>query len=60
MTPAQFIEKWSPVTLAERAASQERFIDLDSGKHVHDPVLSIESWPRENIEMSLDICPRIS
>ena len=28
MTPAQFIAKWSPVTLSERAASQEHFIDL--------------------------------
>ena len=28
MTPAQFIAKWSPVTLSERAASRERFIDL--------------------------------
>jgi len=28
MTPAQFIAKWSPVTLPERAASHEHFIDL--------------------------------
>jgi hypothetical protein len=28
MTPAQFIAKWSPVTLTESAASQEHFIDL--------------------------------
>jgi len=28
MTPARFIAKWAPVTLAERAASQEHFIDL--------------------------------
>ena len=28
MTPAQFIAKWSPVTLSERAASRGRFIDL--------------------------------
>ncbi len=28
MTPTRFIAKWSPVTLAERAASQEHFIDL--------------------------------
>ena len=28
MTSAQFIAKWSPVTLSERAASQEHFIDL--------------------------------
>ncbi len=28
MTPARFIAKWSPVTLAERAASQEHFLDL--------------------------------
>ena len=28
MTPAQFIAKWSPVSLPERAASQEHFIDL--------------------------------
>ena len=27
-TPAQFIAKWSKVTLSERAASQEHFIDL--------------------------------
>ena len=27
-TPAQFIAKWSPVDLPERAASQEHFIDL--------------------------------
>ena len=26
--PAEFIEKWKPVTLPERAASQEHFIDL--------------------------------
>ena len=28
MTPTRFIAKWLPVTLAERAASQEDFIDL--------------------------------
>lgn len=28
MTPAQFIAKWQRVTLPERAASQEHFIDL--------------------------------
>ena len=28
MTPAQFIAKWAKVTLSERAASQEHFIDL--------------------------------
>ncbi len=28
MSPAQFIAKWSPVKLSERAASQEHFIDL--------------------------------
>jgi len=28
ITPAQFVQKWSPVTLPERAASQEHFIDL--------------------------------
>jgi hypothetical protein len=28
MTPAQFVAKWSPVKLPERAASQEHFIDL--------------------------------
>lgn len=28
ITPAQFVEKWSRVTLSERAASQGRFIDL--------------------------------
>ena len=28
MTPAQFVAKWRPVTLPERAASQEHFIDL--------------------------------
>jgi len=28
LTPAQFIAKWSPVELSERAASQEHFIDL--------------------------------
>ena len=28
MSPAQFIAKWSPVTLTEDAASQEHFIDL--------------------------------
>jgi len=28
MTPAKFIAKWSPVTLSERAASQEHFIDV--------------------------------
>ena len=28
MTPAKFIAKWSPVTLSERAASHEHFIDL--------------------------------
>ena len=28
MTPAQFVQKWSPVQLPERAASQEHFIDL--------------------------------
>ncbi len=28
MTPPKFIAKWSPVTLSERAASQEHFIDL--------------------------------
>lgn len=28
MTPAQFVAKWRPVQLAERAASQEHFIDL--------------------------------
>ncbi len=27
-TPAQFIAKWSPVELSERAASQEHFIDV--------------------------------
>jgi len=27
MTPAQFIAKWSPVALSERAASQEHMID---------------------------------
>jgi len=28
MTPQHFVEKWRPVTLPERAASQEHFIDL--------------------------------
>ena len=28
MTPVRFVAKWLPVTLAERAASQEHFIDL--------------------------------
>ncbi len=28
ISPAQFIAKWSPVELSERAASQEHFIDL--------------------------------
>jgi hypothetical protein len=28
MTPAKFVAKWSPVTLPERAASQEHFLDL--------------------------------
>ena len=28
ITPAQFVAKWSKVTLPERAASQEHFIDL--------------------------------
>jgi hypothetical protein len=28
LSPAQFIAKWSPVTLSERAASHEHFIDL--------------------------------
>ena len=28
MTPAQFVAKWRPVKLAERAASQEHFLDL--------------------------------
>ena len=28
LPPAQFIAKWTPVTLPERAASQEHFIDL--------------------------------
>jgi len=28
MTPAEFVAKWRPVTLAERAASQQHFIDL--------------------------------
>src|ERR1035441_4543132 len=28
MTPARFIAKWSRVTLSERSASQEHFIDL--------------------------------
>jgi len=30
MTPAKFIATWSPVTLFERAASQQHFIDLAS------------------------------
>lgn len=28
MTPPEFVSKWRPVQLAERAASQEHFIDL--------------------------------
>ena len=28
MNPAEFVAKWSPVELPERAASQEHFIDL--------------------------------
>ena len=28
MTPAQFVAKWSPVELSERAASHEHFLDL--------------------------------
>lgn len=28
LTPAQFVAKWKPVELSERAASQEHFIDL--------------------------------
>jgi len=28
MNPSEFIAKWAPVQLAERAASQEHFIDL--------------------------------
>ncbi|HEY7087802.1 MAG TPA: hypothetical protein VH518_06905, partial [Tepidisphaeraceae bacterium] len=28
MTPDEFVEKWSPSQLTERAASQEHFIDL--------------------------------
>ncbi len=28
LTPAQFVAKWTPVTLPERAASHEHFIDL--------------------------------
>jgi len=28
MTPAEFIAKWRPVELSERAASQEHFLDL--------------------------------
>jgi len=43
MTPAQFIAKWSPVTLSERAASREHFIDLDSKKEIPDG-----SFPNEH------------
>lgn len=28
MTPTEFVAKWRPVTLSERTASQEHFIDL--------------------------------
>lgn len=28
MTPHEFIKKWKPVSLSERATAQERFIDL--------------------------------
>ena len=28
LTPAQFVAKWLPVKLPERAASQEHFLDL--------------------------------
>ena len=28
MTPEQFIAKWEPVTLTERSAAQQHFIDL--------------------------------
>ncbi len=28
LTPAQFVAKWKPVVLSERAASHEHFIDL--------------------------------
>ena len=28
ITPAEFVKKWRPVTLTERAAAQEHFIDL--------------------------------
>ncbi len=28
MTPLQFVDKWRPVALTERASAQEHFIDL--------------------------------
>lgn len=32
MTPPRFVEKWKPIELCERAASQEHFINLCNGR----------------------------
>ncbi len=42
MTPLQFVDKWRPVTLTERSAAQEHFIDLC---HLLDHPTPVEDDP---------------
>ena len=37
MTPADFIAKWKPVTLSERSACQQHFLDLCDVLHQPKP-----------------------
>jgi hypothetical protein len=38
MTPQQFIKKWKPVALTERATAQSHFLDLCALLNHDDPV----------------------
>ncbi len=38
MTPIQFIQKWKPVSLTERATAQSHFIDLCALLGHEDPI----------------------
>ena len=52
MTPAQFIAKWKPVTLSERSACQQHFLDLCEVLGQPKPAAVMERLPLCWIEHS--------
>jgi len=56
MNPTQFADKWGPVELGERAASQEHFLDLCRMVGVETPV---EADPKGDFSNSRRVSTKI-